>query len=325
MDWIAQLDHFGAQRKPCLFILDFELKHPVVLPLEEVSPDEIQYDFRGSSNLPEHPPVPVPTGPLTFQVTPPAFADYEAAFRAVQSEIRYGNSYLLNLTFASEIRTNLDLYEIFQRSRAPYRLWVRNQFVLFSPECFVRIRGDHHDIATFPMKGTIDAGLADAERRLLENWKELAEHHTIVDLLRNDLNQIAEEVRVERFRYVETIQTVRKTLLQTSSEIRGHLPENWRANLGTMLAKLLPAGSISGAPKEKTVSIIGDVEAQPRGYYTGVCGIFDGENVDTAIMIRFIRQTGERFWFHSGGGITVNSRLEEEYAELVDKVYLPFT
>lgn len=322
MDWISQLNQFGTERRPCLFILDFELKNPVVIPLDDVDPDDIQYNFRGISNSPSHQRI-KEVGQLTFQFTPPAFTTYETAFRAVQAEIRYGNSYLLNLTFASAVQTNLNLWDIFHRSRAPYRLWLKNRFVVFSPESFVRIQGNGNEIATFPMKGTLDAGLPDAEQQLIENRKELAEHHTIVDLLRNDLNQVAENVRVERFRYVETIETVRKPLLQTSSEIRGRLPEDWEANLGTIFSRLLPAGSISGAPKEKTVSIIRRVEAQPRGFYTGVCGIYDGENVDTAIMIRFIRQAGERLWFHSGGGITVNSRLEDEYAELVDKVYLP--
>lgn len=101
------------------------------------------------------------------------------------------------------------------------------------------------------MKGTIDATLPEAEKRLLDSDKERQEHYTIVDLMRNDLATVAENVEVTRFRYVEKIQTQKGAILQTSSEISGDLADNWQARIGTMLATLLPAGSISGAPKEK--------------------------------------------------------------------------
>ncbi len=84
------------------------------------------------------------------------------------------------------------------------------------------------------MKGTIDANLANAEQILLSDPKEKAEHYTIVDLLRNDLNSVAEKVRVDRFRYVEKIQTSRGALLQTSSVISGKLPSNYIHELGTI-------------------------------------------------------------------------------------------
>ena len=320
MNWINQLNEYGQTRTPCLFILDFELNQPIIQPLHSVNPDRIQYRFREITN--SEPSNDVNPEKISFQVTPPTFKTYQAAFEAVMTALRYGNSYLLNLTFASRIQTNHDLHKIYQLSRAPYRLWLQDRLVMFSPECFVRI--ENNQISTYPMKGTIDANLPNAESQLMANRKELAEHHTVVDLLRNDLNQVADDVTVVRFRYLEKIQTARKSLLQTSSEIRGRLPSDWAGNLGTMLAKLLPAGSISGAPKEKTVEIIKTAEPEPRGYYTGICGIFDGAGLDTAIMIRFIEQRPNGLWFHSGGGITVNSRLEDEYRELVDKVYLPF-
>ena len=102
---------------------------------------------------------------------------------------------------------------------------------------------------------------------------------------------------------------------------------NWRkigkAQIGAILASLLPAGSISGAPKEKTVQIIQQAENQPRGYYTGVFGIFDGESLQSAVAIRFIEQTDNGLVFRSGGGITVQSDVQEEYRELIQKVYVP--
>ena len=122
---------------------------------------------------------------------------------------------------------------------------------------------------------------------------------------------------------MEEIRTELGAILQTSSEICGELTENWQAQIGTILAKLLPAGSISGAPKEKTVQIIQQAENQPRGYYTGVFGIFDGESLQSAVAIRFIEQTDNGLVFRSGGGITVQSDVQEEYRELIQKVYVP--
>ena len=173
------------------------------------------------------------------------------------------------------------------------------------------------------MKGTIDATLPDAERLLLNNEKELAEHFTIVDLIRNDLSMVAKNVKVDRFRYIDHIKTHRHELLQMSSEISGELPENYHERIGDILFEVLPAGSVSGAPKKKTVEIIRAAEQYERGYYTGIFGIFDGENIDSGVMIRFIEQTTDGLIYKSGGGITAKSNFEEEYQELIDKIYVP--
>ena len=101
------------------------------------------------------------------------------------------------------------------------------------------------------MKGTINATLPDAENQLLTNEKEQREHYTIVDLMRNDLSMVAEHIQVKKFRYIDRIKTQKGEILQTSSEIYGKLNENWQNQIGDILEKLLPAGSISGAPKEK--------------------------------------------------------------------------
>ena len=90
-----------------------------------------------------------------------------------------------------------------------------------------------------------------------------------------------------------------------------------------MLFGMLPAGSISGAPKRKTVEIIREAETYERGFYTGVMGYFDGETLDSAVMIRFLEQDGDRFIFKSGGGITFQSRARDEYEEMISKIYVP--
>jgi len=113
-------------------------------------------------------------------------------------------------------------------------------------------------------------------------------------------------------------------LLQVSSEIAGVIPEGRPLNIGTILATMLPAGSVTGAPKEKTVEILRQAEGYDRGYYTGVFGWFDGRNLDSGVMIRFIEQQGDKLVYKSGGGVTALSSMKSEYEELIEKVYVPF-
>jgi para-aminobenzoate synthetase component I len=259
--------------------------------------------------------------PFHFIKQPVDYSRYQNAFNRVMAAIQRGDTFLLNLTFPTRIETNLSLDQIFFHSRAKYKLLFKDQFVVFSPEPFVTIR--NQTIAAFPMKGTRNATEVNAEQLLREDGKEISEHYTIVDLLRNDLSMVAKKVRVERFRYFEKIKTHEKELLQSSSKITGELPPDWHPFLGDIIFRLLPAGSISGAPKKKTLELILEAEAYDRGYFTGIFGYFDGKNLDSAVMIRFIEKTGDQLYFKSGGGITSFSKCEEEYQELVDKVYLP--
>jgi len=173
------------------------------------------------------------------------------------------------------------------------------------------------------MKGTIDAETANAEKLILSDSKELAEHNTIVDLIRNDLSMIAENVTVEKFRYLEHIKTNQKDLWQVSSKITGDLPVNYPAQIGNIIFKMLPAGSVSGAPKQKTVEIIRAAESYKRGYYTGVFGVFDGTNLDSCVLIRFIENQNGQLIYKSGGGITFMSDAQTEYEEMLKKVYVP--
>lgn len=317
---ITYLNHLGKARIPFLFIIDFDHKQPIILRLDEVDEKEILFDVNGRRNFKIAPIIPKI---LRFKAFPVDKNRYRQAFDDVIENIRYGNSFLLNLTMPSRIETNFSIKDIFFQSQAKYKLWIKNCFVVFSPEIFIRI--NDQKIRSFPMKGTIDASLPDAENMLLNNKKELAEHYTIVDLIRNDLSMVSKNVKVERFRYIDHLKTNRNELLQMSSEISGDLPVNFHENLGDLLFTLLPAGSISGAPKKKTVEIIRQAEQYERGFYTGIFGIFDGENLDSGVMIRFIEQTTDGLIYKSGGGITAKSNCDEEYQELTDKIYVPFT
>ncbi|HDR1857747.1 TPA: aminodeoxychorismate synthase component I [Pasteurella multocida] len=317
--FIQLANQFGEQRQPFFFLIDFEQQQPIICPLAQAAELGLFFAIRGQQNVNWQ--TEMPHKPFELHKFPMSKAAYQHGFDLVQAELQKGNSYLLNLTYPTEINMNWRLEQVFQQTTAPYKLYYQDRFVCFSPECFVNIH--HNQIYTYPMKGTIDATLPEAEKRLLDSDKERQEHYTIVDLMRNDLATVAENVEVTRFRYVEKIQTQKGAILQTSSEIRGDLADNWQARIGTILATLLPAGSISGAPKEKTVQIIQAAEQQLRGYYTGIFGLFDGESLQSAVAIRFIEQVGEKFIFRSGGGITILSELEDEYQELIQKVYVP--
>jgi len=256
-----------------------------------------------------------------FTKHPIPFDRYKISFDKVIEEIKSGNSYLLNLTFATEIETNLTLKEIFNYSKAKYKLYFKDEFICFSPEMFVKI--EKNTISTYPMKGTIDANIPNAKEKILKNPKELAEHIMIVDLMRNDLGIIASDVEVEKFRFVEKIRAGKKELLQVSSHISAKLEDSWRDNLGSILSSLLPAGSITGTPKKSTTNIIESIEDYDREFYTGVFGIFDGESLYSAVMIRFIQKDRDKLVYKSGGGITIDSVAKDEYEELLDKIYIP--
>ncbi len=317
-EFIEQANRMGAAGEPFLFIIDFEKRKPILSPLDQCRQKGIYYDIEGFSNV-DLDPIPVPQ--FNFHTRPIDFSRYEKAFRHIVEGIRFGDSYLTNLCFPTGVETNLGLREIFRLSRAKYKLLVDHRFMVFSPESFVRIRDGR--ISTYPMKGTIDAGVPHARQKILADEKEMAEHATIVDLLRNDLNLVATEVTVEKYRYVEEVQSWKGKLLQVSSRISGTLPTDWRAHVGTCLDLLTPAGSVSGAPKKRTMELIFEAEEAMRGYFTGVFGIFDGNGLNSGVMIRFMEKTpsGYRYW--SGGGITARSRPEAEYNEMIQKVYVP--
>lgn len=246
---------------------------------------------------------------------------YKIKFAKVREALQRGDTFLCNLTAPTPIQSNLSLEEIFHYAQAPYKLWIPNQLLVFSPEAFIRIQGNQ--IQSFPMKGT-EKVKAQEGSGLIFDQKEKAEHATIVDLIRNDLSQVAFPVQVPRFQYMERVPTQEGALWQMSSEIQGALMPAFQGKIGSILKKLLPAGSITGAPKPATQALIASVEAYDRGFYTGIMGYFDGKNLDSAVMIRFIEQAKNgALAFKSGGGITFQSQWEKEYQELVDKVYLP--
>jgi len=310
------MNELGKRGEPFIFLVDFDGKKAEIF-----SPDErdiIKWKTRNASNFE---PKPGNFEITKWEIKPLSFADYKKGFDLVQKHIHEGDTYLLNYTQPTKVTTNLSLSEIFEKSSAPYKILYRDEFVCFSPETFVQI--NQGKIASFPMKGTMDANIPYSKELIMNDSKELAEHNTIVDLIRNDLSLVAGNVTVEKFRYLDRIRTNRRDLWQVSSKITGDLPKNYKEKLGDIIFTMLPAGSVSGAPKKKTVEIIKAAENYERGFYTGIFGYFDGENFDSCVLIRYIENQNGQLVYKSGGGITFMSEAEKEYEELIKKVYVP--
>tara|TARA_R110002050_G_scaffold152777_1_gene280259 strand:+ start:1862 stop:2836 length:975 start_codon:yes stop_codon:yes gene_type:complete len=316
-DTIAKMNELGKAKQPFVFLIDFDFQKSRVWKWDE-SREYVLWKTPKYTNFES---AQQGVEQFRWKVRPVNYARYQKAFDLVQNHLHSGDSYLLNLTMPSQVETNLSLDEIFHASHSTYKVMLKNQFVCFSPEIFIRI--ENNEISSFPMKGTIDATLENAAFILKTDKKELAEHNTIVDLIRNDLSMVADQVQVKKYRYLDHIKSNRNELLQMSSEITGKLTPDYHENLGDLVARLLPAGSISGAPKKKTVDIIKTAENYDRGYYTGIFGVFDGENLESCVLIRYLEQQKEQLIFKSGGGITFQSNCQREYEELVKKVYVP--
>ena len=366
---IDKINRLASQDESFLFVINYQGDKAFIRQLSDINPEECLFDFEGRGNLSHawKETLKVETSETTWQIEPPLYEDYERSFNIVKSNIMAGNSYLTNLTNRVPVSCNLSLEEIFHRAKGKYKLLLRRKrtqaedkahlkeenieenlipFVCFSPETFVRIKGGR--IYSYPMKGTLDASLPNAEKLLMEDRKEAAEHATIVDLIRNDLSRVAEDVRVDKYRYVDVLHTNKGDILQTSSEISGRLPEDYPHHLGEILDAQLPAGSITGAPKDKTMQIIQEAEGYDRGFYTGIMGIYDQGELNSAVMIRFIEEEtspvdfeadgkknfkanagkkpkeSRKLYFKAGGGITSKSDCRREYEEVIQKIYLPF-
>ena len=313
---MQEINELASKREPFLFVLSYDLKEQFVQKLDELDSD-IFFKIANQRNYPRTP----IKRTYYLEKSPLAFQEYKKSLEKVLEEIRLGNTYLLNLTFKTPMETDLSLKEIFTYAKAKYKLYFKDEFICFSPEKFIEIVDN--EISTYPMKGTIEASVPNAKEKILADEKEMAEHVMVVDLMRNDLGIVGNSITVEDFRYVEKIQAGEKELLQVSSKITAKLPANWNETLGDLLQKLLPAGSITGTPKKSTVNIIDNIENYERGFYTGVFGIYDGRNLYSAVMIRFIEKENEQLYYKSGGGITIDSDAKSEYEELIDKVYLP--
>lgn len=188
-----------------------------------------------------------------------------------------------------------------------------------SPETLVKL--EDGVLHTFPLAGTRPRGKTEEEdlaleQDLLRDPKELAEHNMLVDLGRNDLGKISQfgTVQVEKFHSIERYSHV----MHIGSTVRGQIREEFDAL--DAIEAVLPAGTLSGAPKIRACQLIGELERNKRGIYGGAIGYIDfSGNMDTCIAIRIAYQKNGRVFVRSGAGIVADSEPEKEYNECLNK------
>jgi para-aminobenzoate synthetase len=253
---------------------------------------------------------------------------YATAFERVQEHLHAGNSYEVNLTYRLATESDVDPVTAYLRLRelnpAPYagflqhdvpgaRAWLLSS----SPERYALVTADR-TLETKPIKGTTPRGRTGEEddelrRHLASDPRFRSENLMIVDLLRNDLSMVCEPgtVEVPVLMEVESYETVH----QLVSTVRGRL----RPEVSTVgaLQALFPAGSMTGAPKLRTMQIVEEVEDTPRGPYAGAFGWISADGrADLGVVIRSLMTGGGgRYLLGTGGGITVRSEVAGEYAE----------
>jgi len=249
--------------------------------------------------------------------------DYWDKVKKTVDYIRNGDIFQANLTVRFSGAYSGDPFQLYKELRKktpnPFFAYLDFDFPMIStsPERFFRIKDD--EIVSNPIKGTIRCLLDGIDQRsILENSsKDRSENVMIVDLIRNDLGRVCEQGTVKVVSLCEICKF--NHLYHLESIIKGKLKKD--LSLLDILKATFPGGSITGAPKIRAVEIIDELEDNSRGPYTGIIGFF-GESgyVDTAIAIRVIYFDQQKYYFHAGGGIVLDSNPENEYKELLLKV-----
>ncbi len=316
----AEANRLGSKGEPFLIIYDYKKDNVITIPLDKLDSHDIEFEIKDFFNIKNNE---KNNRDLNFYKIPVSFDNYLKKFNKVIDSIKLGYTYLLNLTQESEIIVNSNLKDIYDHAEAKYKLRYKNEFICYSPETFITI--ENNIISTYPMKGTLpvtSSNIINNGEELRENIKESAEHVMIVDLLRNDLNMVAKNIKVTKFKYVEKIKSGKGELWQMSSEIVGNLESGWQSRIGDILEKISPAGSITGTPKKRTVQLIKDIEDYDRGFFTGIFGVFNDNKFKSGVMIRFLEARNGKLFYKSGGGVTLDSDSNSEYNEMIDKIYL---
>lgn len=256
-------------------------------------------------------------------------ATYDRAIRRIRDAIREGRTYQVNYTARMKAPFRGDASRLYERLRGAqgpgYHALLdlgRHAVVSASPELFFHLAG--RDLVTRPMKGTRPRGRWKEEddvlaRELRRSEKDRAENRMIVDLLRNDLGRVAEigSVRVPELFEVERYRTV----LQMTSTVAGRLGEG--RGLVDVFEALFPCGSVTGAPKVRTMALIAALERSPREVYCGAVGFADGTTghatFNVPIRTLWLDRSEGAARYGAGGGVTWDSTADAEHDELRSK------
>ena len=268
-----------------------------------------------------------PGGHLTGEITPLFDKDtFCSMVEKAKHHIREGDIFQIVLSNRLEAPFSGSLFNTYRILRtmnpSPYMFYLSGTDVEVagaSPETLVKL--ENGVLHTFPLAGTRPRGKTPAEDKALEeellaDEKELAEHNMLVDLGRNDLGKVSRfgSVSVERFHCIERYSHV----MHIGSTVRGELREGLDAL--DAISAVLPAGTLSGAPKIRACQLIGELENNKRGIYGGAIGYIDFTgNMDTCIAIRIAYQKNGRVFVRSGAGIVADSVPETEYQECINK------
>ena len=282
--------------------------------------DSIANTGTRSLSLPDFKPLKPPTCDVDAST-------YKNAFARAMAYIQAGDCYQVNLARRFSTTCTGDPFSLYRQIRdrhgspfSAYMDFAELQILSFSPERFLKV--ESNCVLTEPIKGTRPRGSdekADRQlsRELVNSPKDLAENLMIVDLLRNDLGQccVPGTVSVPDLQKLESFDNVHHLV----SSITGKLAQG-KSPMDLMRC-CLPGGSITGAPKRRTMAIIEELETGHRGVYCGSIGYygFDG-NLDSNIAIRTLYCTQNELCFWGGGGIVADSLPEEEYQESQDKI-----
>jgi para-aminobenzoate synthetase len=288
--------------------------------------EETERRLRALPPLPD----PEPQGPLELRSRRPA-ERYLDDVAACKRYLEAGDSYEICLTDQLEGKGTLDPLDLYRTLRrvnpAPFASYLSLDDLAVlssSPERFLAV--DREGWAeTRPIKGTSRRGMSAAEdrglaRSLFEDPKSRAENVTIVDLARNDLGRVCERgsIEVAELASVETYETVH----QLASSVRGRLCD--RVSAVDCVKACFPPGSMTGAPKLRTMEILDEIEGEPRGVYSGAIGYLGlGGACDLSVAIRTIVLERERVSIGAGGAIVADSDPEAELAEMLLKARAP--
>jgi anthranilate synthase component 1 len=217
----------------------------------------------------------------------------------------------------------LNAYRVLRTTNpSPYMVFMQNndvQLISTSPETLVRLKDSK--LSTFPIAGSRPRGKIleedeNFEKELLQDEKELSEHNMLVDLARNDIGRISEygSVRVSEYMKIKRYSRI----MHITSEVEGRIRNDKDAF--DAIEAILPAGTLSGAPKIRACEIIEEQEKAPRGIYGGAIGYIDFTgNMDTCIAIRMAVKKNGKVYVQAGGGIVADSIPEKEYEESENK------
>jgi anthranilate synthase component 1 len=240
--------------------------------------------------------------------------------------IREGDIFQVVLSNPMRAKATGSLFDTYRVLRAsnpsPYMFYFSGTDVEVagaSPETLVKL--DHQDLYTFPLAGTRKRGKTEEEdlaleKELLADPKEIAEHNMLVDLGRNDLGKISEFGSV----HVETLHSIERFshVMHIGSTVKGKIRKEYDAL--DAISAVLPAGTLSGAPKIRACQLIGELENNKRGIYGGAIGYIDfAGNMDTCIAIRIAYKKNNTVFVRSGAGIVADSVPESEYQECINK------